>query len=116
MAERSLVANLGWTVRDYAKRVWDNSGEDNVLFLAGGVAFNIILAAVPFVLLAVWAANYFFQAFNPHLSSTDAVVHAIDLVLPTHDPGSSSRFHEFLEDVFKANKSIGIYGAIGFVW
>ena len=41
-------------LRDYAKRVWDNSGEDNVLFLAGGIAFNILLAAVPFVLLLVW--------------------------------------------------------------
>ena len=40
--------------RDYAKRVWDNSGEDNVFFLAGGIAFNILLAAVPFVLLLVW--------------------------------------------------------------
>src|SRR6478735_8046451 len=51
---RSPLTSLGWTLRDYAKRVWDNSGEDNVLFLAGGIAFNILLAAVPFVLLLVW--------------------------------------------------------------
>ena len=43
-----------WSARDYLKRVWDNSAEDNVLFLAGGIAFNILLAAVPFVLLLVW--------------------------------------------------------------
>jgi membrane protein len=87
-----------------------------VLFLAGGVAFNIILAAVPFVLLAVWAANYFFQVFNPDLNSTQAVVHAIDLILPSHDVAADSPIHTFLADVFKANSSIGIYGAIGFVW
>ena len=51
MAQRTLLARFGWTLRDYAKRVWDNSGEDNVLFLAGGIAFNIMLAAVPFLLL-----------------------------------------------------------------
>jgi membrane protein len=116
VAERPFYVDLAWTARDYAKRVWDNSGEDDVLFLAGGVAFNIMLTAVPFVLLAVWAAGYFFQAFNPDLNSTDAVVHALDLVLPTHDPTANSRLHQFLGDVFKANKSIGIYGAIGFVW
>ena len=33
---RSPLTSLGWTLRDYAKRVWDNAGEDNVLFLAGG--------------------------------------------------------------------------------
>ena len=27
--------------------VWVNSGEDNIFFLASGVAFNILLAAVP---------------------------------------------------------------------
>ena len=51
MAKRPLLIGLGWTLRDYTKRVWDNSGEDNVLFLAGGIAFNLILAAVPFILL-----------------------------------------------------------------
>ena len=40
-------------LRDYVKRVWDNSGEDNIFFLAGGIAFNILLAAVPFFLLLV---------------------------------------------------------------
>ena len=65
MAERPLLARIGWTLRDYAKRVWDNSGEDNIFFLAGGIAFNLLLAAVPFFLagglkvvydLALWRA------------------------------------------------------------
>ena len=51
MPQRGLAARVGWLLRDYAKRVWDNSGEDNVFFLAGGIAFNILLAAVPFFLL-----------------------------------------------------------------
>ena len=87
-----------------------------MLFLAGGVAFNIILAAVPFVLLAVWAGKYFFFVFNPGLDSGDAVVHAIDLLLPAHDESTDSPIHTLLNSVFKANSSIGIYGAIGFVW
>src|SRR3712207_7916422 len=36
--QRPFYVSLYWSLRDYAKRVWDNSGEDNVLFLAGGVA------------------------------------------------------------------------------
>src|SRR4029079_14043340 len=58
MAKRPLLIRFGWTLRDYIKRVWDNSGEDNVLFLAGGIAFNLILAAVPFVLLLAAGVTY----------------------------------------------------------
>ena len=58
MPQRGLPARLGWLLRDYAKRVWDNSGEDNVFFLAGGIAFNILLAAVPFFLLLATGLVY----------------------------------------------------------
>ena len=58
MAERAFAARVGWALRDYAKRVWDNSGEDNIFFLAGGIAFNILLAAVPFILLLATGLAY----------------------------------------------------------
>jgi len=116
MAERPFYISLGWTARDYVKRVWDNSGEDNVFFLAGGVAFDIILAAVPFVLLVVWGASHIFRAVDPGLNSTDAAVAAIDRLLPAHDERPGSPIHSMLADVLKANSSLGIYSAIGFVW
>jgi len=64
----------------------------------------------------VWAAKYFFSVFNPNLSYTDAVVRAIDLVLPAHDQTTEAPIHALLATVFQANSSIGIYGAIGFIW
>jgi membrane protein len=115
MQERPFYVSLGWILRDYAKRVWDNSGEDNVLFLAGGIAFNIILAAVPFVLLSIWAATYFFRAFDPDLNSTTTVLDAIDRLLPAHDEAGSP-IHKILSDLLTAKSTLGIYSAIGFVW
>src|SRR6476469_3724513 len=79
---RSPLTSLGWTLRDYAKRVWDNSGEDNVLFLAGGIAFNILLAAVPFVLLLVWGLANILNRSSAE--SYDVVVRYIDRLLPAH--------------------------------
>ena len=64
VARRPLFVGLRWTLRDYAKRVWDNAGEDNIFFLAGGIAFNILLAAVPFVLLLVVGARDAAQSFG----------------------------------------------------
>ena len=58
MAERPLPLRVWWVLRDYAKRVWDNAGEDNIFFLTGGISFNILLAAVPFMLLLLSGLGY----------------------------------------------------------
>jgi membrane protein len=113
---RPFYVSLGWTVRDYVKRVWDNSGEDNVLFLAGGIAFNIMLAAVPFVLLVVWGSTYVFGWFHSSVNAPEAVLKAIDQFLPIDQQSADSAIHKFLEELFNARGRIGIIGAVGFVW
>jgi membrane protein len=115
--ERSAIVSFGWTLRDYAKRVWDNSGEDNVLFLAGGIAFNIMLAAVPFLLLLVTGLTYIL----PHLyvgtvNSADAVQAFFDRLLPAHEEDPNSAIHKFVRDLVQSRTGITIYSAIGFVW
>lgn len=112
---RPFYISLGWTIRDYAKRVWDNAGEDNVLFLAGGIAFNILLAAVPFVFLIVWGSTYLFGLFNSSLNSADTAMAAIDRFLPLSE-ASDETMHKLLTDLYGARGKIGIYGAITFVW
>jgi membrane protein len=116
MSGRPFYISLGWTVRDYAKRVWDNSGEDNVLFLAGGIAFNILLAAVPFVLLVIWSSSYLFSAFNSSLNAAEVVMAAIDRFLPMHQEDNDAAIHTMLVDLLKARGKVGIYGAVTFVW
>jgi membrane protein len=113
---RPFYVSLAWTARDYVKRVWDNSGEDNVLFLAGGIAFNIMLAAVPFVLLVAWGSTYVFGWFNSHVDAPAAVLDAIDRFLPMNQMGTESAVHQMLTDLFNARGKIGVIGAIGFVW
>jgi len=113
---RPFYVSLGWTIRDYAKRVWDNSGEDNVLFLAGGIAFNILLAAVPFVLLVIWGSTYVFAAFNTSLNAPETVLAAIDRLMPLNQRSTEGAIHQMLSEMLTARGTIGIYGAIGFVW
>jgi membrane protein len=95
--------------------VWDNSGEDNVLFLAGGIAFNIMLAAVPFVLLVAWGSTYVFAWFHSNANAPAAVLEAIDRFLPM-DQATGSAIHKTLVELFNARGKIGIIGAVGFVW
>lgn len=115
--QRSALVTLGWTLRDYAKRVWDNSGEDNALFLAGGIAFNLILAALPFVLLLGTGLTYLVQVTHiGGINSTDEVRQFIDSLLPAHDGSGGSPYDKILDDLLRTRRSVGIASAIGFIW
>ena len=117
MPQRSFFENLGWTARDYAKRVWDNSGEDNVLFLAGGIAFNLILAAVPFALLMTAGVTYLLPHIYPgQINSLGTMQDFIDRLLPPHDESSAASLHKLISDMLGKRGSITIYSSIGFVW
>jgi membrane protein len=111
---RPFVARLGWTLRDYAKRVWDNSGEDNIFFLAGGIAFNLLLAAVPFVLLLVAGLGYLLNQ-----SSGDAI-HVVSAILlrllpPGVTPGEGT-LEGLLKGIVESRGPVGLYSALLFVW
>ncbi len=111
---RSWWIRFGWTFRDYAKRIWDNSAEDNVLFLAGGIAFNILLAAVPFVLLLVWFLTYLLNKSSA--GANEVVIHYLDRLLPSHAEDVGSQYHSLLNDMLGAHTQLGIWSAVGFVW
>jgi len=110
---RSPFVSFGWTLRDYAKRVWDNSGEDNVLFLAGGIAFNILLAVIPFVLLLVWFLTFLLNKSSAN--ANEVVIHYIERLLPAHETADSPT-HKLLTDILKSHAQLPIWSSIGFVW
>ena len=101
-------------LRDYAKRVWDNAGEDNVLFLAGGIAFNILLAAVPFVLLLVWFLTFLLDKTSAN--ATEVATHYIDRLLPARDEIANAQARKIITDILSAQSQLPIYSSIGFVW
>jgi membrane protein len=112
--KRPLHSRIGWALRDYAKRVWDNSGEDNVFFLAGGIAFNILLAAVPFVLLFASGLAYL---LNQSADASSAEIgELIRRLLPSTTAAEDSPIGKVLVDIIKSRQAIGIYSVIGFIW
>ena len=114
MPTRPLPSRIGWALRDYAKRVWDNSGEDNVFFLAGGIAFNILLAAVPFVLLFASGLAYLLNK-SADASSVE-IADMINRVIPRSPGGEQSPIGGVLIDIIKSREAIGIYSVVGFIW
>jgi len=114
-AQRPWWVSAGWTARDYLKRVWDHAAENNVLFLAGGIAFNILLAAVPFALLLVGGLTYLLPAISD-VDSTVAVYQFIDRLLPAQSTTANAWVRSVLNDVIETRGTVTFYSAILFVW
>ena len=114
MPPRSAFTRAGWVLRDYARRVWDNSGEDNIFFLAGGLAFNILLAAVPFFLLVVSGLTFLLD--RDAASSSALITSMLEAFLPPQAETLRGLIVRVLNDVVRARTSLAIYSAIGFVW
>ncbi|MEO7083055.1 MAG: YihY/virulence factor BrkB family protein [Gemmatimonadaceae bacterium] len=117
MTTRSVPRQALWTLRDYAIRVWDNSGEDNVFFLAGGIAFNLILAAVPFVLLLAAGVGWLLPlVYRGDVNSTKTVFDFVDGLMPAHNHGDTSSLDKLITDMLRTAGSVTIYSAVVFVW
>ena len=101
-------------LRDYAKRVWDNAGEDNIFFLAGGIAFNILLAAVPFALLLVTGLAYLLNQSADR--SAETVSQLVDRLLPGSYTAGRDLLHGALTEAVRTRGQVGFLSAIGFVW
>jgi membrane protein len=113
--KRPWWVSVGWTTRDYLKRVWDNCSEDNVLFLAGAIAFNILLAAIPFFLLLVTGLTYLLPAIT-RVAPSVAVYEFLDQLLPAQSTATSTWIHTLLDDVMATRGSVSVYSAVLFIW
>ncbi len=113
MSSRSILRRQWWVVKDYARRLWDVAGEDNISFLAGGIAFNLLLAAVPFTLLLLSGLGYVLNESPEQSSST--VWAFIDNLLPPHAATADAQMRSLIDGVIKARGSISLLGAIAFI-
>ncbi|HET9984014.1 MAG TPA: YihY/virulence factor BrkB family protein [Longimicrobiales bacterium] len=58
MPEPSLLSR-GWAAfLDLVRRVYDKAGEDDIFFMAGAIAFNVIVAVVPLLLTCMGIAGF----------------------------------------------------------
>lgn len=83
-------------------------------FLAGGVAFNILLAGVPFLLMLAAGLGYL---LGESPDGAAQIVEGVLLrVLPAQAGVSGSMLDPVLADVTRTRAVFGISGAVGFLW
>lgn len=112
--KRPFPLRLGWMLRDYSRRVWDNSAEDNIFFLAGGIAFNLLLAIVPFFLLLAGGLGYFLE-HTPEVRARE-IAALVATLLPMESTDASQPVVRLLMQILESRGTVQLVSAIGFVW
>ncbi len=112
-AARGAVRRFGQAVGAFTRRVYAKAGADDIFFLAGGIAFNVLLAAIPFLLLLVSIFGYVLQATVPDPEA--AAVGYILEVLPA-SPRVVEFAREMVGEVVGQRGTFGVAGVLLLVW
>ncbi len=114
LARAPLPVRAWRTVKDYAIRVWENAGDDDIFFLTSAVAFNILLAVVPFLLLLLAGLGYWLN--HSVLQSRADVWDFLHALLPPHVETPTSPYHVVINEIVRTRKSLGVIGSVAFIY
>ena len=104
----------GHLVRDFLGDVWKSLGDDDVMFLASGVSFNVLLALVPFVLLLVSLSTLFLGS-TPD-SAANTALSFLDRLLPTSSWTGGENVRDTIREIARVSGSVTLFSIIGFLW
>jgi len=119
-ARRVNVARAAWAALarvlrgggDFITRLYVKAGEDNIFFLAGGIAFDVLFGAIPFLLMLV---GIFGIVLSRVVDPTKAVVDYLFTILP-HSQTLVDRTDRIVDTVIAGRTSFGVLGLVLFLW
>ncbi len=102
------------TALDYVRRVYNGLANDNAFFLAGGLAFSLLLALVPFLLLTVVGLS--FTLGREPQQAAETVIALADTFLPRNAFEAGAILRTTVDDILRTRGAVGLGAALGFVW
>ena len=98
---------------EFVTRLYVKAGEDDIFFLAGGIAYNVVLAAVPFLLMliAVFGSVLKAQFEDPQQAAVDYVFRVLS---PSQQVAQFTR--ELVGEIVGGRTGFGVVGVLFFVW
>jgi membrane protein len=105
-------------VRDFVRRVYKSAEEDNIFFMAGAIAFNVLVAIVPLILAALGVAGLMVRARSADPGSF--ILNYINEVLPGALGAVNEAFMENLRaglnDLIQQSSGLLSLSTLFFIW
>lgn len=98
---------------DFVRRVYEKAGQDDIFFLAGSIAFNVMMTAIPFLLLVV-AGIGFVLRWAVDDPGQVAVSYVISVLPPSQSVATATR--GIVDDLIVGRTRFGIVALVLFVW
>lgn len=102
--------------RDFLARLWKKLEQDNIFFLSGAIAFNLIVAVLPLMLASVGIAGLLIQS----RFGTDAAGQVVDFVFrafpPLSDPEFGNTVKNALNELLERSSGFIGVGTLIFIW
>lgn len=113
--ERSRPVRARAASGDFLRRVYKKAEQDQIFFMGGAIAFNVLVAIVPLALAAVGVAGFFLQA-QEDVSPADPVVQYLLQVLPPVSPEFAEYMSSTLNEIISQSTGLFTIGTIIFAW
>jgi len=101
-------------VRDFAGHVVRKADEDNIFFLAGAIAFNVIVAFVPLVFAAIGIAGTILRVRQA--DPTEVVLEYLSQAIPPVSPEFEQAIADLLSSIIAQSTGLLSVGTIFLVW
>ncbi|MEE8596036.1 MAG: YihY/virulence factor BrkB family protein [Gemmatimonadota bacterium] len=108
--------SLPQRLRHFVADVYNRAADDNIFFLASGLTFGVLLAAIPFLLLLIYVASLVLSPYFGPGVAEDEVLEALWRIMPVTSPEVIETARAYISQIIASAGSIGLIGGILFVW
>lgn len=98
---------------DFTRRLWLKAGDDDIFFLAGGIAFNVLIAALPFLLLLIAVFGFVLKRAVDDPEQA-AVNYVLSILPPSQRIVTLTR--TLVREVVAGRTQFGLLGLVLFIW
>jgi membrane protein len=114
---RSRFARGRTYAADFVRRVYQKADQDQIFFMAGAIAFNVLVAIVPLALAAVGVAGFFLQARADLAGDpADPLVNYLLGVLPPVSAEFAAGMRDLLNSFIDQATGLFTIGTLIFAW
>jgi membrane protein len=116
-ARQAALRRLRVGTADFLRRVWNKADQDQIFFMAGAIAFNVLVAIVPLAIAAAGIAGFFLQARADITGGpADPLVNYLLAVLPPVSAEFADQMRGYLNAFVEQATGLFTIGTLVFAW